>query len=536
MMWRCAYGIILFLVLGLFQAQGQWEQVRYRGNTYVTLDSFCDFYSFKHAGTEGAKTTLFTGPYGTLKLTDEGRECYISGRKVWLALNMTTNESGKRLISYVDVVKMMEPILRSQKVKKLRPIKGVVIDPGHGGSDLGARGRFGLLEKDMNLDTSQRLERILKSAGIPTVMTRRTDVFVPLEQRAAIAAQYPNYLFVSVHYNQGQSQAAGIETFALTPQYAPSTDSAGVMRISDATRENGNRNDEANILLADFIHQEVRRLHPVEGDRGVKRARFVVLRLNSLPATLVEGGFLSNPGDAKLIGSPSYRDKLAAGIAKGVRRFIALSKGNAGSDVREDAPAELTRPPVPAVPEPPRPLPAITAKPEPSKPVDPNKPTTPGKTPPSADPSTTKPAKPPTVPTTGKVKPADTTALTPPAKTPEPSATKVAPAPAPSVKPKPAAKPKPVEKPVTKTPTTPEVKSSEPDPNVPQMNATETPVVDNIKPVKTPLIETAPVPEKKSSGPMIETAPVIRSTPAPDPAPEQNPSRDPASSSTPETH
>lgn len=516
--------MILFLVLGLFQARGQWEQVRYRGNMYVTLDSFCEFYSFKHAGTEGEKTTLFNGPYGTLKLTDEGRECYINGRKVWLALNLTTNDSGRRLISYVDVVKMMEPVLRPNKVKKLRPIKGVVIDAGHGGSDNGARGRYGLMEKNMTLDTAKRLERILKAAGIPTVMTRRTDVFIPLEQRAAIAAQYPNYLFVSVHFNQGQSLANGIETFALTPQYAPSTDSAGVMRVSDATRENGNRNDEANILLADFIHQEVRKLHSQDGDRGVKRARFVVLRLNSLPATLVEGGFLSNPGDAKLIGSESYRDKLAGGIAKGVRRFIALSKGDAGTDADEpvEGTGELTRP----LPEPPRPLD--------SKPTAPAKPGDAPKTPATATPAAAKPTDTPKTPVPAPATPAS-------AKTAKPGA---APAPAnPAAKtPEPAVPKNPVKNPSGTTPpkpktpdkpaTKPSAKPAEAE-DIPQLKAMEpttteviVPAAETAPPPKpsVPVIETAP-PPKKPAGPLIETtpaprpapvstAPVIRSTPS----------------------
>lgn len=488
---RSTYGMILFLVLGLFQARGQWEQVRYKGNMYVTLDSFCEFYSFKHAGTEGEKTTLFTGPYGALKLTDDGRECYINGRKVWLALNLTMNDSGRRLISYVDVVKLMEPVLRPNKVKKLRPIKGVVIDAGHGGSDNGARGRYGLMEKNMTLDTAKRLERILKQAGIPTVMTRRTDVFIPLEQRAAIAAQYPNYLFVSVHFNQGQSQANGIETFALTPQYAPSTDSAGVMRVSDATRENGNRNDEANILLADFIHQEVRKLHSPDGDRGVKRARFVVLRLNSLPSTLVEGGFLSNPTDARLIGSDSYRDKLANGIAKGIRRFITLSKGDAGTDAGEavEGGGELARP----LPEPPRPLDARTTVPP--KPAD-----TP-KTPASATPAAAKPAKPGAASATAAAptKPAEPSTAKTPAKTPAPST---------------PAKPKAAEKPGAK----PSAKPAEPE-NIPQLKASEPTTTEVIvpasetapppKPANVPVIETSP-PPKRPSGPLIETSPAPR--------------------------
>jgi len=531
---RSTLGLLLFLILGIFQAQAQWEQVRYHGQMYVTVNSFCDFYSFKHVGSEGDKTLLFAGPYGTLKLTDDGREAYINGRKVWLALNLTMDDAGRRLISYVDVVKMMEPVLRPNKVKRLRPIKGVVIDAGHGGSDNGARGRYGLMEKDMTLDTAQRLEKILRASGIPTVLTRRTDVFVPLEQRAAIAAQYPNYLFVSIHYNQGQSQASGIETFALTPQYAPSTDSAGVMRVSDATRENGNRNDEANILLADFIHQEVRKLHPPEGDRGVKRARFVVLRLNALPSTLVEGGFLSNPGDARMIGSTTYRDKLAGGIAKGIRRFIALSKGDAGTDATDVDVDETPKEPARPLPEPPRPL---DSKPTgPVKPVEPAKPTPaetapakPGKPAPTPAPA---PAPGPDKPVDTTAKPGESTGKTPakptektPAKPEEKKPSKPGAAPE---KPKSSDKdkPKPDDKSSTKPGGKTAGKPSEPAPNVPQLKAAEPQVAPVLppepapKPASVPVIETAPPPVKRPSGPMIETSPApkgpaINTTPEP---------------------
>jgi N-acetylmuramoyl-L-alanine amidase len=165
----------------------------------------------------------------------------------------------------------------------------VVVDAGHGGIDKGARGVDGSLEKKYALDTAKRVERGLKRAGYRVVMTRKSDYFVPLPTRAAISNRQRGAVFVSIHYNWARNSGAqGTETFYHSSRSYP---------------------------LAANIQRELSR-H--SNNRGVKRARFHVLRNNVRPAVLVEGGFLSNSAEARKVRSPFYRQRLADAIVRGI--------------------------------------------------------------------------------------------------------------------------------------------------------------------------------------------------------------------------
>lgn len=167
----------------------------------------------------------------------------------------------------------------------------VVLDAGHGGLDRGARAYDGSFEKNYTLDTAKRVERRLKARGYHVIMTRKGDYFVPLPTRAAISNKQWNAIFVSIHYNDARrSGAQGVETYYYAPRTYP---------------------------LAANIQQEISRLST---NRGVKRARYHVLRNNTKPAVLVECGFLSSPQELRRIKSSSYREKLAGAITRGVVR------------------------------------------------------------------------------------------------------------------------------------------------------------------------------------------------------------------------
>jgi N-acetylmuramoyl-L-alanine amidase len=232
------------------------------------------------------------------------------------------------LIPRTDITKLFDPIFRPQAITPRRPVRGVIIDPGHGGSDLGATGLNGAHEKNYTLDTSLRLEKILRAAGVRTVMTRRSDVFVELHERTRFASNFAGHIFVSIHYNYGYNRdARGVETFAMAPRGVPSTAAGEFASRSDQIKQIGNQQDPYNILLAHQVHRQIVRLFPKdpEADRGVKRARFVVLRTNPLPAILVEGGFLTNRMDLRLVDNPVYRQRLAQAIANGILNYIRLS-------------------------------------------------------------------------------------------------------------------------------------------------------------------------------------------------------------------
>ena len=168
----------------------------------------------------------------------------------------------------------------------------VVIDAGHGGHDRGGIPGQRIAEKDMTLDVAQRLRSVLSASGYRVVMTRDSDVFVPLPTRVAIANSYRNAIFVCIHFNATQRRGAGgIETYFYSRDSLP---------------------------LASAIHSYVVGGAP-SSNRGVRRRGFYVLRKTSIPAVLVECGFLTNPTEAAYAQTASYRQKLAEEIAAGVR-------------------------------------------------------------------------------------------------------------------------------------------------------------------------------------------------------------------------
>src|SRR5438128_10466662 len=168
----------------------------------------------------------------------------------------------------------------------------VVIDAGHGGHDRGGIPGQRIAEKDMTLDVAQRLRNLLAASGYRVVMTRDSDVFVPLPTRVAIANSYRNAIFVCIHFNAtGRSGASGIETYFYSRDSLP---------------------------LASAIHYYVTGGAP-SANRGVRRRGYYVLRKTGIPAVLVECGFLTNPTEAAYAQSVSYRQKLAEEIAAGVR-------------------------------------------------------------------------------------------------------------------------------------------------------------------------------------------------------------------------
>ena len=174
----------------------------------------------------------------------------------------------------------------------------IIIDAGHGGFDRGGVPGQRISEKDKTLDVAQRLKRILQADGYRVVMTRDSDVFIPLGTRVAIANSYGGASFISIHFNCAtRSGANGIET------YYYRSDSAG---------------------LAQSIHRNVLSGAPSE-NRGIRRRGFYVLR-TAIPSVLVECGFLTNPTEGSLAQTGNYRQKLAEQIARGIQRQPAPSR------------------------------------------------------------------------------------------------------------------------------------------------------------------------------------------------------------------
>jgi N-acetylmuramoyl-L-alanine amidase len=217
----------------------------------------------------------------------------------------------------LDIRKLVEPLAHGVSVSTPAD-RLVVIDPGHGGSNLGTRNiATGHHEKEYTLDWARRLAKLLEQSGWRVLLTRTNDVEMTLAERTAFADAHQADLFVSLHFNSAgeNSEPAGLETYCLTPTGMQSSLTRG--DDDDASQAFPNNNfDGDNLRYAVRIH---RAMLPVTGnvDRGVRHARFLgVLRGQRRPAVLVEGGYLSNPREAKLVADPAHRQKLAEAIAK----------------------------------------------------------------------------------------------------------------------------------------------------------------------------------------------------------------------------
>jgi N-acetylmuramoyl-L-alanine amidase len=329
---------LLCLVFALPLRAFDWEQATVDGREYVTLHSFCAFYSFPFAAPGGNDRFVSRNGAHSVSLKAGSSDIYIDGVH-YVASFPVESGSGDWLVSKMDVIKLFEPLFRPEEISGRHTIRGVVIDAGHGGTDNGATSRLGN-EKTYTLDTAYRLSQILNRAGLKTAFTRRSDVFVDLYERAHIASLYPDFCFVSIHFNSATPEARGLETYCLSPRGAASTSSRYLTR-GDIQKLPGNDYDPQNVLLASMVHTEIIKLNPgdASADRGVKRARFVVIKMNSLPAILVEGGFVSNHMEAARVNRPDYRQALAQAIARGVIRFVN-AEGDRHMSLPNDLPTE----------------------------------------------------------------------------------------------------------------------------------------------------------------------------------------------------
>jgi len=220
----------------------------------------------------------------------------------------------------------------------------VVVDAGHGGHDTGTIGPNGLLEKDLVLDVSLRLGRLLeKGMGADVVFTRDDDTFVPLETRTAVANKAEADLFISVHANSSRDATArGLETYYLN--FTSSADALEVAARENAVSEKSihelqdlvkkiamkEKIEESRELASDVQRSMVSGLGTKDHglrDRGVKKAPFIVLIGANMPSILAEISFVSNPADERRLQTPEYRQKIAESLYRGIQRYVSGLSG-----------------------------------------------------------------------------------------------------------------------------------------------------------------------------------------------------------------
>ncbi|MFT6059226.1 MAG: N-acetylmuramoyl-L-alanine amidase [Lentimonas sp.] len=310
--------LALLVVLSFFVPTAlSARQIQIEGKSYIDLATVGKSLGMQAYWLQGYKTYRLYSQWTTIDVGKNGRVLYLNRLPIYLGFP-TVESKGQLFITTADYQHVLQPILTPQVFKKRPGIRCVVIDAGHGGKDSGARNdAYGLLEKDLTLDVARRLKVLLERSGFEVVMTRDSDVYIPLAQRSKVANRAKADLFVSLHFNAaGSTSACGFESYALTPQYQASSKYSSPTS-QDAKRYPGNEQDPWNTLITYHIERAL-----VQGlggpDRGMKRARWSVLKDLECPGVLTELGFVSHSETAKKIRSSAFRQKLAQSLYNGI--------------------------------------------------------------------------------------------------------------------------------------------------------------------------------------------------------------------------
>lgn len=291
-----------------------------RGKNYVTLPNMASYYGM--SVTQPARNRIrLQNKFNRIEFETDERSVWINGTLV--ALSEPVRKIGwSWAIDTVDFNKTIEPVARPSEFLKGAGTRTVVLDPGHGGDDKGTSSPRNIHEKQVVLDVANRVRNRLEARGINVELTRESDRNLDLDSRCRKAAALKADLFVSIHANSaGKNRGIrGAETFVLALPGRYSSNSYGGGTLPSAVNT-GNRYDLANMVLGYRIQQNLIRATGQE-DRGIKRARFEVLRDVSCPAALVEMAFMSNPKDEAIVIDPAGRDRIARGIADGIVAYL----------------------------------------------------------------------------------------------------------------------------------------------------------------------------------------------------------------------
>lgn len=309
--------LVLAVPAGAASLGAKLKTVSISGRPYNRLAEWAGLNGFTLSWQVRGKVVVASGKDRRLRFEVDSRKATIDGVEITLAFPVAIR-SGEAHVAPLDFEKTIIPLVYPPKLDGAGRIRTICLDPGHGGRDPGnMEGRR--REKDYTLLLARELAEQLRNAGFKVVSTRGDDRFVELDARPAFANRHKADLLISLHFNSAAARSAdGIEVFCLTPAGAASSYSRPESGGGSAVP--GNRKDEENILLAHRVQRAVVKATAAD-DRGVLRARFAVLRTATMPAILVEGGFMSNPIEGPRIAQSAYRKKIATGIAAGIADY-----------------------------------------------------------------------------------------------------------------------------------------------------------------------------------------------------------------------
>ena len=297
------------------------QAIVHSGRKWVKLKDVADFYGMKLY--QKKDDIYLYSKYNKVLFNAKKRAGSFNNVNLhWFFIPL--NYKNEYYISEQDFVCLLDPLVRQRSLKS-RPVRTIMIDAGHGGKDVGAIGANKAKEKDITLAIALKLRRKLIQLGYTVCLTRGSDTFPTLEQRVSLwqrTRPKPD-LYISIHCNAAANRkVSGVETFAVTPVNAPST----ADKKPGTTAYPGNAFDRYNTLLAYNIQRALVKYLPYSPDRGVKSARFFVIRNVACPAVLIETGFVSNWAECTRLCSNVYQDRVATAILSGILTYCSQVK------------------------------------------------------------------------------------------------------------------------------------------------------------------------------------------------------------------
>jgi N-acetylmuramoyl-L-alanine amidase len=301
---------------------------RVSGPAYVRLSDWARSRDFELRWLKKDETLQLTRQSARLSFTVDSSEAEVNGVGVRLLFPVAIRD-GVPCVSQLDAQSTLGPILSPPRSRRGASVTRICLDPGHGGKDPGERA--GSHEEKMyTLLLAQELASQLTGAGYKVTLTRNTDKFIELPDRIGIAKKRSADLFLCLHFNSAPNSAntvRGAEVYCMTPVGAASSNTRG--EGAGAGWYPGNRLNDKNVYLAYQLQGALTKNLGME-DRGVHRARWAVLRDATMPAVLIEAGFMSNPSEGRKIFDAGYRRQIAKAIVDGIGAYRRGTEGGAG--------------------------------------------------------------------------------------------------------------------------------------------------------------------------------------------------------------
>jgi N-acetylmuramoyl-L-alanine amidase len=286
------------------------------GHKYVQLGKWAEFRKLHLAQGDAGWVLSNASERVCLRLNSARAE--VNGISLFLGFPVVLRENAPWM-AQKDAERSLAPLLFPQKNRPGEQARVIAISAGHGGKDtgniLGAH-----LEKKFTLLLAKELQRRCQRAGLKTVLVRDSDAYLSLAERTQLAMKGKAGVYIDLHYNSAglsNTVSKGAEVYCLTMDGATSTN-GGTERYPGSLA--GNQHDEKNVLLA-YAIQRALVTHAGMADRGVRRARFEVLRDAGMPAVLIEAGFMSEPGEMRKIQDAGHRRRTAQAILEGLLAY-----------------------------------------------------------------------------------------------------------------------------------------------------------------------------------------------------------------------